>query len=38
LLLVSPQLGIDPQRLAKAFGPAVFDIFIDVKDIEAATA
>jgi hypothetical protein len=38
LKLVHTQLGIDDQRLATAFGPAVIELFIDVKDIEAATA
>jgi hypothetical protein len=36
--LVHTQLGIDDRRLTKAFGSAVVDVFIDVKDIEAATA
>jgi hypothetical protein len=38
LELVHAQLGIDDERLAKAFGSAVIELFIDVKDIEAATA
>jgi hypothetical protein len=38
LRLVHTQLGIDDRRLTKAFGSAVVDVFIDVKDIEAATA
>jgi hypothetical protein len=38
LELVHTQLGIDDERLAKACGSAVVDVFIDVKDIEAATA
>ena len=38
LRLVHTQLGIDGRRLTKAFGSAVVDVFIDVKDIEAATA
>jgi len=35
--LVHAQLGIDEARLAKAFGDAVIDVFIDVADIAAAT-
>jgi hypothetical protein len=38
LRLVHTQLGIDDARLVKAFGSAVVEVFIDVKDIEAATA
>ena len=38
LTLVHTQLGIDDRRLTKAFGSSVVDVFIDVKDIEAATA
>jgi hypothetical protein len=37
LRLVHAQLGIDEARLAKAFGAAVMDVFIDVADIAAAT-
>ena len=36
LRLVHAQLGIDRERLAKAFGSAVIDVFVDVRDIEAA--
>jgi hypothetical protein len=37
LRLVHAQLGIDDERLHKAFGGAVVEIFIDVADIKAAT-
>jgi hypothetical protein len=37
LKIVHTQLGIDHERLANTFGPAVIELFIDVKDIEAAT-
>jgi hypothetical protein len=37
LRLVHAQLGIDEARLAKAFGDALIDVFIDVADIAAAT-
>ena len=36
--LMHAHLGIDEARLAKAFGSAVVDVFVDVADIEAATA
>lgn len=36
LRLVHAQLGIDEARLAKAFGGAVLDVFVDVADIAAA--
>jgi len=32
------QLGIDDRRLAGVFGGAVIEVFIDTRDIEAATA
>jgi hypothetical protein len=35
--LMDAHLGIDEARLAKAFGGAVLDVFIDVADIDAAT-
>lgn len=38
LRLVHKQLGIDDARLQQQLGGAVIDIFIDVGDIEAATA
>ena len=34
--LVQAQLGIDEARLAKLFGGAIIDVFIDVGDITAA--
>jgi hypothetical protein len=38
LQLVHTQLGIDGERLAKACSAAIVRVFIDVKDVEAATA
>jgi hypothetical protein len=35
--LVHAQLGIDEARLAKVFGGAVLDVFVDATDIVAAT-
>jgi hypothetical protein len=37
LRLAHAQLGVDRRRLERAFDGAVLDIFIDVRDIEAAT-
>jgi hypothetical protein len=38
LRLVHAQLGIDDRRVASVFGGAVIEVFIDTRDIEAATA
>jgi hypothetical protein len=38
LRLVHAQLGIDDRRVAGVFGGTVIEAFVDVRDIEAATA
>jgi len=34
---VYARLGIDDRRVASAFGSAAIEVFIDTRDIEAAT-